>query len=62
MLSITLSLIIMKQTFDDVDYFSSRDDEVDRVLVESLDRVEQLGGALGPLFRFQLQRIGQRRR
>ena len=45
-----------------MDYFSNSDDEVDRALAESLDRVEQLGGALGPLFRFDLQRIGQRRR
>ena len=52
----------MKRTLDDVDYFSDSDEEVDRALVENLDRVEQLGGALGPLFRFGLQRIGQRRR
>ena len=52
----------MKRTLDDVDYFSDSDEEVDRALVENLDRVEQLGGALGSLFRFQLQRIGQRRR
>ena len=46
-----------------VDYESSSDEEeVDRALAGSLDRVEQLGGALGLLFRFQLERICQRRR
>ena len=46
-----------------VDYESSSDEEeVDRALVGSLGRMEQLGGALEPLFRFQLERIGQRRR
>ena len=46
-----------------VDYESSSDEEeVDRALAGSLGRMEQLGGALEPLFRFQLERIGQRRR
>ena len=45
-----------------VDYESSSNEEVDRALAGSLDQVEQLGGALEPLFRFQLERIGQRRR
>ena len=50
----------MKRTCDD--YFSDSDDELDQALVRSLDRTEQLGGALGPLFRFNLARIGPRRR
>ena len=44
-----------------VDYESSSDEEeeVDRALAGSRDRME---GALEPLFRFQLERIGQRQR
>ena len=46
-----------------VDYESSSDEEeeVDRTLAGSLGRMEHLGGALESLFRFQLERIGQRR-
>ena len=49
------------QTIEE-DYFSSEDDEWDHALVRALDRVEQVGGALGPLFTFHLERIGRRRR
>ena len=45
------------------DYFSDEDDAWDHALVRALDRVEQVGGALGPpLFTFDLERIGRRRR
>ena len=44
------------------DYFSSEDDEWDHALVRALDRTEQVGGALGPLFTFRLERAGRRRR
>ena len=38
------------------------DSDWDHVLLRALDRAEQVGGALGPLFTFQLERIGPRRR
>ena len=45
------------------DYFSSDDEsEWDHALVRALDRTEQLGGALGPLFNFRLENAGRRRR
>ena len=44
------------------DYFSDEDDAWDHALVRALDRTEQVGGALGPLFTFELERIGRRRR
>ena len=51
----------MKRTLSD--YFADSDEEEwDHVLVRALDRVEQMGGALGPLYRFDLARIGPRRR
>ena len=46
---------------DGFHYFSG-DEELERAMVRSLDRTEQLGGALGPLFEFRLQQIGRRRR
>ena len=49
------------QTFED-DYLSEEDSDWDHALVRAMDRVEQVGGALGPLFTFQLERIGRRRR
>ena len=49
------------QTFED-DYLSEEDSDWDHALVRALDRAEQVGGALGPLFTFQLERIGRRRR
>ena len=52
----------MKRTFEEEDYFSDSDDVVDRALVRTLTRVEQMGGALGPLFNFNLTRTGPRRR
>ena len=52
----------MKRTFEEEDYFSDSDDDVDRALVRTLTRVEQMGGALGPLFNFNLTRTGPRRR
>ena len=48
------------------DYFSDEDSEWDHVLLRALDRqsvqADQVGGALGPLFTFDLERIGRRRR
>ena len=49
------------QTFED-DYLSEEDSDWDHALVRAMDRAEQVGGALGPLFTFQLERIGRRRR
>ena len=42
-------------------YFEDEDEDFDHALVRSLDRTEQLGGALGPLFRFTMQPAGRRR-
>ena len=55
---------IMKRTHqDEENYFSSDDDfDWDHALVRALDRADQLGGALGPLFTFRLERAGRRRR
>ena len=51
----------LASALDDYDYFS--DNEAwEQAMVRSLDRTEQLGGALGPLFSFRLQQIGPRRR
>ena len=47
---------------DDFNYLSEEDSDWDHVLLRAMDRVEQVGGALGPLFTFQLERIGRRRR
>ena len=55
----------MKRTHqDEENYFSSDDDDSDwdHALVRAVDRAEQLGGALGPLFTFRLERAGRRRR
>ena len=44
-------------------YFSGDEDEAwEHTMVRSLDRSEQLGGALGPLFHFRMQPVGRRRR
>ena len=45
----------------EVDYFDD-DEEFEHAMVRSLDRTEQLGGALGPLFHFRMERAGRRRR
>ena len=42
-------------------YFSD-DSDLEHAMVRSLDREEQLGGALGPLFQFRMDPIGRRRR
>ena len=47
---------------EEEDYLSEEDSDWDHALVRAMDRVEQVGGALGPLFTFQLERIGRRRR
>ena len=46
----------------DNDYFSEDDSDWDHFMVRALDRREQLGGALDPLFRFRLESAGRRRR
>ena len=43
-------------------YFSDDDSNWEHFMVRALDRVEQLGGALGPLFTFRLESAGRRRR
>ena len=43
------------------EYFSD-DDAWEHAMVRALDREEQLGGALGPLFHFTMQPVGRRRR
>ena len=48
---------------DDFNYFSDDDDsDWDHFMVRALDRAEQLGGALDPLFTFRLESAGRRRR
>ena len=42
-------------------YFEDEDD-FEHAMVRSLDRSEQFGGALGPLFRFRMEPAGRRRR
>ena len=44
------------------DYLSEEDSDWDHVLLRAMDRAEQVGGALGPLFTFRLEQIGRRRR
>ena len=51
----------MARELEQFDYFSG-DEEWERTMVRSLDRTEQLGGALDPLFQFQMEQIGRRRR
>ena len=56
----------MKRTHEDAEpeenYFSSDDEVWEHAMVRALDRTEQLGGALGPLFTFRMEPIGRRRR
>ena len=52
----------MKRSADEFDYLSEDDSYWDHVLVRAMDRAEQVGGALGPLFTFRLEQIGRRRR
>ena len=40
---------------EEEDYLSEDDSDWDHVLVRALDRAEQVGGALGPLFTFRLE-------
>ena len=48
---------------EEENYFSGDEDEAyEHAMVRSLDREEQLGGALGPLFHFRMEPIGRRRR
>ena len=60
----------MKRTRDDLssdeeeareNYFDEEDSDVEHAMVRSLDRAEQFGGALGPLFRFRMEPAGRRR-
>ena len=43
-------------------YFSDDDSNWEHFMVRALDRVEQLGGDLGPLFTFRLESAGRRQR
>ena len=56
------TVIVEAEPNCEYDYFSDEDDAWEHAMVRSLDRTEQLGGALGPLFSFRLQQIGRRRR
>ena len=51
----------MAREVDGFQYFSD-DSDFEHAMVRSLNRTDQLGGALGPLFHFRLQPIGRRRR
>ena len=51
----------MAREVEGFDYFSD-DSDFEHAMVRSLDRTEQMGGALGPLFHFRLQPAGRRRR
>ena len=47
----------------DENYFSGDEDDAwEHAMVRALDRVEQLGGALDPLFEFRMEPSGRRRR
>ena len=43
------------------EYFDENDEGWEHAMVRSLDRSEQFGGALGPLFRFRMEPAGRRR-
>ena len=51
----------MAREVEGFDYFSD-DSDFEHAMLRSLDREEQLGGALGPLFHFRMQPVGRRRR
>ena len=56
----------MKRTREDAEpdenYFSDEDEVWDQAVVRAANRGVQMGGALGPLFKFRLEQIGRRRR
>ena len=52
----------MAQEVDGFQDFEDEDDAWEHAMVRSLNREEQFGGALGPLFRFTMEPIGRRRR
>ena len=51
-----------EESREEEDYLSEEDSHWDHVLLRAMDRAEQVGGALGPLFTFRLEQIGPRRR
>ena len=51
----------MAREVEGFDYLSD-DSDFEHAMVRSLDREEQLGGALGPLFHFRMQPVGRHRR
>ena len=51
----------MAREVEGFNYFEE-DEEFEHAMVRSLDRTEQLGGALGPLFAFRMEPAGRRRR
>ena len=51
----------MAREVEGFNYFEE-DEDFEHAMVRSLDRTEQLGGALGPLFTFRMQSAGRRRR
>ena len=50
-----------EESREEEDYLSEEDSHWDHVLLRAMDRAEQVGGALGPLFTFRLEQIGRRR-
>ena len=52
----------MAREADGFQDFEDEDDAWEHAMVRSLDREEQFGGALGPLFRFRMEPAGRRRR
>ena len=51
----------MAREAEGFDYFEE-DEDFEHAMVRSMDREEQLGGALGPLFHFRMEPAGRRRR
>ena len=52
----------MAREAEGFDCFSDEDSNWEHAMVRALDRREQLGGALSPLFTFRMEPIGRRRR
>ena len=52
----------MARETEGFNYFVDEDSAWEHAMVRALDREEQLGGARDPLFRFQLEQAGRRRR
>ena len=53
---------VMAREVEGFNYFEEDDEDFEHAMVRALDRTKQLGGALGPLFRFRMEPAGRRRR